>query len=74
MKVRPITRYNDLVEGKIKEPGGDVFEVDEDRGKKLIKRGFVEEVHEKPEKPKRRGKDEKEEPVAVPEESPEETE
>ena len=79
MKVRPIARYKDLVENEIKEPGGDVFEVDDERGKKLIQRGFVEEVHEKPEEPNRKGKgkdkdkDKKEEPAAVPEESPEET-
>lgn len=79
MKVRPIASYNDLVENEIKEPGGDVFEVDDERGKKLIKKGFVEEVHEKPEEPNRKGKgkdkdkDKKEEPAAVPEESPEET-
>ena len=77
MKVRPIARYNDLVENEIKEPGGDVFEVDDERGKKLIQRGFVEEVHEKPEEPNRKGKGKdkgkKEEPAAVPEESPEET-
>lgn len=79
MKVRPIARYKDLVENEIKEPGGDVFEVDDGRGKKLIQRGFVEEVHEKPEEPNRKGKgkdkdkDKKEEPAAVPEETPEET-
>lgn len=77
MKVKPITRYNDLVENEIKEPGGEVFEVDDERGKKLIQRGFVEEVHEKTEEPIRRGKgkgkdeDKKEEPAAVPEERPE---
>lgn len=79
MKVRPIASYNDLVENEIKEPGGDVFEVDDERGKKLIKKGFVEEVHEKPEEPNRKGKgkdkdkDKKEEPAAVPEETPKET-
>ena len=79
MKVRPIARYKDLVENEIKEPGGDVFEVDDGRGKKLIQRGFVEEIHEKPEEPNRKGKgkdkdkDKKEEPAAVPEETPEET-
>lgn len=78
MKVRPIARYKDLVENEIKEPGGDVFEVDDERGKKLIRRKFVEEVHEKPEEATRRGKgkskdeDKKEEPAAVPEETPEE--
>ena len=45
MRVKTIKRYNDMVVGKIQEPGT-VFETDDKRAEHLIKEGGAEKVQE----------------------------
>ncbi|MBA4700739.1 MAG: hypothetical protein H2212_15045 [Ruminococcus sp.] len=59
MRVKTIKRYNDMVVGKIQEPGT-VFETDDKRAEHLIKEGVAEKVQEESLKVSKTVKSEKE--------------
>lgn len=52
MKVKVIKAFNDKAEGFITRPVNEIYECSDERAKQLISGGFVEQVADKPRKPK----------------------